>query len=320
MAAANNGETFLTLNNRQIKTLHRHSVYFQALHRSKFGIDTSDDLQGLPDGHIDIQIPLCRHHTIEHFSPLELRATIFCLAQSEHCTMSIPTNLSPLQLYHIGLFLQSAFLLHLALNLSTPLYAADFILGLLHIYSSPGFIHPHITYLLGLIRHYTHMSIDDILSLAQNPLNRALRDRVRGELRTGHALSRFFCLICGNQCPNIILHCCRYAVHFHCFQERMQVLGSYTCPNGHCNHKYELFYNGLMRQQDYIPVRLTPQHAQPPNPQYPNPSTEMFDYLVQHFPKIMETVKKYRALADRNLAAFLQALNGAPPPAIGRPG
>ena len=49
----------------------------------------------------------------------------------------------------------------------------------------------------------------------------------------------------------------------------------------------------------------------------------MFDYLVQHFPKIMEeTVKKYRELADRNLSAFLQALNGAPPPPpeIGRPG
>ncbi len=316
MAEANSGIP-LTLTLDQTTNLYKHSDYFKGMCRF-LNIHSPDNLDSLPDNELQITIPLRKHNTTSYFTPEQMATAITFLANCDYRLVEIPHTIPPLALYHIGLYLQSDLLIHLSLNFITPKGAPTMLQSLLDIYPNlQSHTHPHIKLILQLISYYTNISQNELLRLVNIPLGRALRDTVRGAIRGNNAISRELCSVCGHQYPNIKLFCCRFPVHYHCFHERMTVCGQYRCMS--CNHKYEAFYADLMHPADYYPVRYTPAHDIPPNPDFPNPNTEIFDLLLQHFPLIRYTVEQNRKATQEHIQKALQARH---PPAMddGRPG
>ena len=186
----------------------------------------------------NIDIPLKGYGAHSYFTPTQMKGAIFFLASSDDCPYHIPRNIPPLTLYHLGLFLQSNILIYLALTFVTPLAAQDMLKSVLDIYPNlHQNMHPHITFLMQFISHYTIMTQDQRARLINVPLGRVLRDEVRGVIYSGTTISKFLCNICGCQYPNIILNCCQYPVHFHCLHERLMVCGQNNCRQ--CNFHYK---------------------------------------------------------------------------------
>ena len=308
----------ITLSSDQIRTLYNNSAYFKGMCRRNDSIQSSADLHLISEV-CEIWIPLKGNKTLSYFTSDQLSSAILFLASSDQRPINIPRSIPPLALYHMGLFLQSDLLIYLALSLVTPIAAPDMLKALLEIYPRlHGNTHPHVTFILQLISHYTKMSHNQIIRLANVPLGRALRDRVRGIIRQGTSISKFFCSICGCQYPNILLPCCHFTAHFHCLHERLMVCGQFTCNK--CNHTYEAFYAGIMRPHDYYQVRLTPAHREPPDANFPNPYKNMFDLFIQHFPQLHEIAQHNRQQVENTVQAWLQAQPSRPPPVVGRPG
>ena len=108
-------------------------------------------------------------------------------------------SLTPLALYHIGLYLGSDTLLNLALCVLTPKDAPMF---LQHISDLD-----HCRYVQHIISWY-----DDIENV----------------------IKRQVCLFCGGKIPNIKLPCCQVPVHYMCLESRIRGFLKYHCPK--CNH------------------------------------------------------------------------------------
>lgn len=300
----------------QFRTLYRHSEYIQALCRFNESLQTftCEGLdQELSDYDIDIQIPFRGHNTRAYFTTEQLCDALYCLAQSEIRPISVPRTISPVTLYHIGLFLQSKFLRLLALNSANPAYAADMIKSLLDIYSGPGDAHPDVTYLKELISHYTQIPAPEVIILAKSPATRVLRDQVRGALRVGTTVSTLHCLICSQKFPTIFLQCCHYPVHYVCLQERLSVLGYFQCRNLECNYLYDYSHADILPEYRYDPVKLTGQHFQPPISQCSNPTKDMFNKILDYFPELKVVVQHFRVCAQAREETWLNEFEESRP-------
>ena len=131
----------------------------------------NDNIHSAPNLHLlkpicNIDIPLKQYGTHSYFTPTQMKGAIFFLASSDNCPSQYTPQFSPLTLYHLGLFLQSNILIHLALTLATPLAAPDMLKSLLDIYPNlHQNTHPHVTFLMQFINHYTIMTQNQITRL-----------------------------------------------------------------------------------------------------------------------------------------------------------
>ncbi len=153
-------EIRIRVNDVQKKTLERRSGYFKSMFRFNQTVHSS------PSDFLMVKLPNARSSGKgAYFSLDEMQCAIAFLASS---TNTIPYNITPIALYHLGLFLDAEILVILALITLTHCRASTFIFNLLDIYPLGSITqqeHSHVTYCIQLITHYTGFSRQTILDM-----------------------------------------------------------------------------------------------------------------------------------------------------------
>ena len=216
----------MNLTLQQIERLKYYSGYFKAYFRfHNIAFETSN------------------MHVLDMFIPTNLFTcnqfffAIRYVSSSE--SLNVPNFVTPIPLYHIGMYLDCELLRILALNHVTPREAPSLLSILRNIWSDD---HPHVLFVQRLLIAYrpTGLTMSDIQSMSLGSL-REFRNRVRCLVRSIPHFGQLCCL-CGGNCPDIVLRCCtqRFVfslAHYSCLRIRIIVFSQTRCSR--CNYCYE---------------------------------------------------------------------------------